>query len=134
MHNNFYMDLTWYNTLNKPILNPPPQVFGPIWALMYTLIFISFLFFLYSEKNENKTPGFMAFILQIILNFSWSPAFFIFHSIEISFGIIILLIISIILTIIFFYRISKISGILLLPYLLWTCFAAYLNYSTMVLN
>ena len=52
------MDLTWYNTLNKPDFNPPAQVFGPVWAFMYTLIFISFLFFLYSKKAENKTPDF----------------------------------------------------------------------------
>lgn len=132
--NNFCMDLTWYNTLNKPDFNPPAQVFGPVWAFMYTLIFISFLFFLYSKKAENKTPGFLAFIIQILLNFSWSPVFFMLHNIELSFAIIILLIISIILTIIFFYRISKISGLLLLPYLAWTCFVAYLDYSIMVLN
>lgn len=130
----FCMDLTWYNTLNKPYFNPPAEIFAPVWTVMYTLIFISFVLFLNSKKTNNKTPGFAAFVIQILLNFSWSPAFFYLHSIELSFAIIILLLISIVLTIIFFYKVSKPAGLLLIPYLLWTCFAAYLNYSIMVLN
>ncbi len=128
------MDLTWYNTLNKPAFNPPPEIFAPVWAVMYTLIFISFVLFLNSKKTENKTAGLVAFVIQILLNFSWSPAFFLLHSLELSFVIIILLLISIVLTIIFFYKVSKPAGIILLPYLIWTCFAAYLNYTIMVLN
>ena len=93
MFNNFCMDLTWYNSLNKPAFNPPSQVFGPVWALMYTLIFISFVLFINSKETSNKTPGIVAFVLQILLNFSWSPAFFYFHSIETSFVIVILLLI-----------------------------------------
>ena len=128
------MDLNWYNSLNKPLFNPPSEIFGPVWAVMYTLIFISFVLFSYSKKSNNKTPGLVAFVIQLLLNFSWSPVFFIQHNLAISFAIIILLIILIILTIIFFYKVSKAAGIILVPYLIWTSFAAYLNYSIMVLN
>lgn len=131
---NFSMDLTWYNTLNKPAFNPPSEIFAPVWTVMYTLIFISFVLFLNSKKSAHKTPGLVAFIIQILLNFSWSPAFFLLHSLELSFVIIILLLISTILTIIFFYKVSKPAGIILIPYLIWVCFAAYLNYSIMILN
>ncbi len=134
MSDNLIMDLTWYNNLNKPLFNPPSEIFGPVWAVMYTLIFISFVLFLNSKKSNNKTPGLVAFVIQLLLNFSWSPVFFIQHNLAISFAIIILLIISIVLTIIFFYKVSKAAGIILVPYLIWTCFAAYLNYSIMVLN
>ncbi len=128
------MDLTWYNTLNKPAFNPPSEIFAPVWAVMYALIFISFILFLNSKKSENKMPGLVAFVIQLLLNFSWSPVFFMLHSLEAGFAIITFLIISIFLTIIFFYKISKPAAILLVPYLAWTCFAAYLNYSIMVLN
>ena len=47
------MDLTWYNTINKPALNPPPEIFGPVWAFMYTLIFISFTTFMYAKTDLN---------------------------------------------------------------------------------
>ena len=75
------MDLTWYNTINKPALNPPPEIFGPVWAFMYTLIFISFTTFMYAKTDLNKKQGLTFFLIQLLLNFSWSPAFFYLHDI-----------------------------------------------------
>ena len=123
------MDLSWYRTLNKPPLNPPSEIFAPVWAVMYTLIFLSF-----SITDADKRPAITFFVIQLLLNFSWSPAFFYLHNIPLSFIIIVLLLIFIILTIISFYKISKISAYLLIPYLIWISFAAYLNFSIMILN
>ena len=128
------MNLDWYNTLIKPKFTPPSQIFAPVWGVMYTLIFISIIIILSTKTEVNKTKAVSAFLVQLILNFSWSPIFFLLYNIELSFIIIILLLIAIITTITLFFRISKIAAILLVPYLLWTSFAAYLNYSIMVLN
>lgn len=128
------MDLTWYNTINKPALNPPPEIFGPVWAFMYTLIFISFTTFMYAKTDLNKKQGLTFFLIQLLLNFSWSPAFFYLHDIKLSFIIIVFLLIFIILTIISFYKVSRISAFLLIPYLLWVSFATYLNFELMKLN
>lgn len=128
------MDLTWYNTINIPALNPPPEIFGPVWAFMYTLIFISFTSFMYAKTDMNKKQGITFFLIQLLLNFSWSPAFFYLHDIKLSFVIIIFLLIFIILTIISFYKVSRISAFLLIPYLLWVSFATYLNFELMRLN
>lgn len=128
------MDLTWYNTINKPTLNPPPEIFGPVWAFMYTLIFISFTTFMYAKTDLNKKQGLTFFLIQLLLNFSWSPAFFYLHDIKLSFVIIVFLVIFIILTIISFYKVSRISAFLLIPYLLWVSFATYLNFELMRLN
>ena len=128
------MDLTWYNTINKPAFNPPPEIFGPVWAFMYTLIFISFTTFMYAKTDLNKKQGITFFLIQLLLNFSWSPAFFYLHDIKLSFVIIAFLLIFIILTIISFYKVSRISALLLIPYLLWVSFATYLNFELMRLN
>lgn len=128
------MNLDWYNTLIKPEFTPPSQIFAPVWGVMYTLIFISIIIILSTKTEVNKTKAVSAFLVQLILNFSWSPIFFQLQNIELSFIIIILLLIAIITTITLFFRISKIAAILLVPYLLWTSFAACLNYSIMVLN
>lgn len=128
------MDLTWYNTINKPALNPPSEIFGPVWAFMYTLIFISFTTFMYAKTDLNKKQGITFFLIQLLLNFSWSPAFFYLHDIKLSFVIIVFLLIFIILTTISFYKVSKISAFLLIPYLLWVSFATYLNFELMRLN
>ena len=128
------MDLTWYNTLNKPFLTPPPDLFAPAWTILYTLIFLALVLFLTAKTDFDKTLGLTLFLTQLILNLLWSPAFFYWHNLQLSLLIIILLIISIIATIISFYKISNIASYLLIPYLLWVCFAAYLNFGFMIMN
>ncbi len=128
------MDLNWYNTLNKPVWNPPAEIFGPVWAFMYTLIFISFSIFMFTKTEKNKKTGISLFLIQLLLNFCWSPAFFYMQNIELSFVIIIILLIFILLTVLSFYKISKIASLLLVPYLLWVCFATFLNFELMILN
>lgn len=128
------MDLNWYRTLNKPAFTPPSGAFAPVWAVMYLLILFSYLTFLRTPSQESKASANIMFFTQLVLNLLWSPVFFGMHNIELSFAIICLLFISIVLTIIFFYRISKLSGLLLIPYLIWVSYAIYLNYGFMVLN
>ena len=103
------MNLDWYNTLIKPEFTPPSQIFAPVWGVMYTLIFISIIIILSTKTEVNKTKAVSAFLVQLILNFSWSPIFFQLQNIELSFIIIILLLIAIITTITLFFRISKIK-------------------------
>lgn len=128
------MDLTWYNELNKPLFNPPSYIFAPVWGVMYFLIFLSFSIFMFAKTDKNKKAGIGFFLIQLLLNFSWSPAFFYLQNIKLSLIIIILLLIFIILTIYSFYKISKPASYLLIPYLLWVGFATYLNFGLMLLN
>lgn len=128
------MDLNWYNTLNKPPLTPPSEIFAPVWGIIYILIFLSFFIFMSAKTDKDKKSGAGFFLIQLLLNFSWSPVFFYLHNIPLSLIIIILLMVFLILTIISFYKISKVSAYLLIPYLIWICFAAYLNLGIMVLN
>ena len=128
------MNLIWYNSLNKPTLNPPNGIFAPMWGVIYLLMFISFWLMIYSNTNVDKKPAIILFIIQLLLNLSWSPVFFYFHNIKFAFVIIILLTIFLLLTIVAFFKISKNSGYLLIPYLLWLLFAVYLNFEIIRLN
>lgn len=128
------MNLNWYNSLNKPELTPPSEIFGPVWYFIYALIFISFFILLNKKTMLDKRPAVFLFLIQLIVNFSWGPVFFFYKNIPLSFGIIMLLLILIIMVMISFYRISKLSSMLFLPYLFWVSFAAYLNYKIMVMN
>ena len=89
---------------------------------------------MYAKTDLNKKQAITFFLIQLLLNFSWSPAFFYLHDIKLSFVIIVFLVIFIILTIISFYKVSRISAFLLIPYLLWVSFATYLNFELMRLN
>ena len=125
----------WYQTLSKPIFSPPNWIFGPVWTVLYILIGVSFYFVWTSGVNRDaKKRAYLVFAVQIFLNFFWTVLFF---GNQMIFGALVdisLLWIAILLNIFAFYRISKISGILLIPYFLWVSFAALLNYSLWVLN
>ncbi len=126
---------TWYSTLNKPSLNPPNFIFAPVWTALYILMGISlFLIWESKEKKENKRIPLIFFSMQLLLNSSWSIIFFGLQNPQLALINIFLLWIFILLNIIFFFKISKIAGIIITPYLLWVSFASYLNYAIYILN
>ncbi len=124
----------WYNNLIKPVFSPPDWIFMPVWSILYFLILLSIVIYAIKKTEHNKTAGYICFAVQIILNILWSPSFFILKNIFLASIIIILLNIFILLNIKYFYKISKTASLLLIPYLIWTLFAAYLNISYLILN
>lgn len=123
---------TWYSSLNKPVFNPPSFVFAPVWTLLYILMGISLYLVLSSKKI--KDFALKLFIIQLLLNVSWSLVFFGLHNLPLSLLNIVLLWLSILWTIKEFLKISKNAGYLLYPYILWVSFASILNFSIFLLN
>lgn len=123
----------WYNSLIKPFLSPPDGVFLPVWTVLYITILISFILY-FTNPNKNKKSGYIFFFVQFVLNLSWSFVFFKFKSISGGLIIIFLMSVFIFLTIKKFYSVSKVSGLILIPYFLWVLFAAYLNLGFLILN
>lgn len=121
------IDLNWYQTINHPPLTPPSWVFPPVWAALYTMIFISLILFAVKRTEKSKVFGYILFTVQVFLNVSWSPVFFVYHRIGLALLILILLDIFVFLNIREFYIVSKKSAYFLIPYFLWILFATYLN-------
>jgi len=125
---------TWYKTLHKPFFTPPNWIFSPVWISLFILMGIS-LFFVWRRTDHPKFKiAFMFFFVQLILNVLWSAAFFGLRAPLLGLMDIILLWIAILLTIQNFLKVSKMAGLLLLPYLLWVSVAALLNFSLWFLN
>ena len=126
---------TWYNTLNRPGINPPNWLFGPVWITLYTLMGIS-LFLIWNKRKETKKvyPALIIFGVQLTLNALWSIIFFGFNAIGYAFVEILLLDIMIVATIITFYTIDKKAAYLLIPYWMWVLFATILNANYFILN
>jgi steroid 5-alpha reductase family enzyme/tryptophan-rich sensory protein len=122
---------SWYSTLNKPFFNPPNWLFGPVWTILYILMGISLYL---AIKNHADKNAIVIFALQLALNALWSILFFGFQNPILALLEIFFLWIFILLTIIHFSRFSRLSGYLLIPYLLWVTFATILNYSIVALN
>ncbi|PLX17005.1 MAG: TspO protein [Candidatus Muiribacterium halophilum] len=125
---------TWYTTLEKPSFNPPGWVFGPVWTVIYIMMGISLFYIWDSKDNKLKKKTLILFYIQLLLNGLWSFLFFGLRSPFYAFIDIILLLIFIFLTIAYSFKISRKISYLLLPYLLWVCFATLLNYKILVLN
>ncbi len=121
----------WYSELVKPDLNPPNWIFAPVWTTLYILMGTSFFLIWQKGKHYLETSVFSA---QIILNTTWSIFFFGFQRLDVAFINIVLLWLMIVLTMILFFRISKIAMYLLIPYILWVSFAGYLNFTIWILN
>jgi len=125
----------WYALLNKPNLAPPNYVFGPVWVTLFFLMGIT-LFLVWKKGYERKDVkiAFGTFGIQLALNVIWSIIFFGTHSPGIALIAIFFLWLTILETIISFYKISKSAAYLLLPYIGWVTFAAYLNFMIWKLN
>lgn len=124
----------WYKSLNAPLLLPPDWLFAPVWIILYLMIFASFWIFFKTESPIKKTLALAFFIVQLLLNFIWSTVFFTMADIQGALVVVIFMWLFIAFTMIEFYRISNLSAYLLVPYLLWVSFAAYLNLSFYLLN
>lgn len=126
---------TWYKSLVKPDFTPPNWLFGPVWTLLYLTMGFAWghVNSVSLDYREIKKANIL-FIFQLILNALWSVFYFGFHLINYALGDIILLWLVLAFTIFQFFKISKLSGWLLVPYLLWTSYATLLNVSIWYLN
>ena len=126
---------TWYASLIKPAWTPPNWLFGPVWTTLYILMGIAaFLVWREGLGRKEVKIALGIFGVQLILNVLWSIVFFAFKSTLGAFIIIVVLWITILITIIAFYRISKPTGIILIPYIAWVSIASALNYAVYLLN
>ena len=121
------INLDWYNSLIKPDFTPPNYLFGPVWGIIYLSILASLIFYINKRTFVPKIKGYIFFIVQMVLNILWIPAFFIMKSTEAGLIIIILLDIFVFITIREFHKVSRAAAYILVPYLIWILFATYLN-------
>ena len=122
----------WYSLLNKPIFNPPDWVFGPVWTILYLLMTISIWMYWHSKNKEMNTV--YIYFIHLVFNATWSIVFFAFHKMILALLVLVVLIALIINLIIRYRRVTMMSSYLMIPYLLWCCFALILNTSLIILN
>lgn len=128
-------NMNLYSRIETPLLSPPGWIFPVVWTILYTLMGVSF----YLVWNSNATifekkQAFLVYAIQLFLNFIWSPIFFNMRAYLIAFIVLFALWGFVLAMIIKFYKISKLAGILQIPYLIWLTFAGYLNLAIYLLN
>ena len=122
-----------YDKINTPPLSPSGWLFPVVWTILFILMGVSAAI-IYTSRSKQKDDALFVYAVSLVLNFSWSIFFFNMLSFKVSFIILIALWLSIIITIIKYYKIKPIAAWLQLPYLLWVTFAGYLNFAIILLN
>ena len=121
------------SNFNQSALTPPDWVFPVVWVILFFLMGISATL-VYESHCKYKKYGLLIYGVQLIFNFLWSMFFFLGEQFVLSFGWLTILILMVVGMILLFYKCNKIAGYLQIPYLVWLCFAMYLNYIVVILN
>jgi len=119
----------FYAQLIRPAWAPPGSIFGPVWAVLYTLMGISAWLVWRKKEKASTTAALALFVVQLGANALWSWIFFAWRIGVGAFLEILILLALIGATVMAFWRISRPAGLLMVPYLAWVSFAAALTWS-----
>ena len=122
----------WYVALNKPPLNPPSWIFGPVWSILY--LCIATAGWLIWRSGRGRELPLTLWGGQLALNALWSLLFFGLQRPGMALIDILALLCLLVITTVAFFRIRPLSGWLMVPYALWVGFAAYLNAGLWYMN
>ena len=119
----------FYAALERPTWAPPASVFGPVWTVLFTLMAIA-AWLVWREHGFDAARGPLTlFGIQLVFNALWSWLFFAWRRGTLAELEILLLLVLIVLTMVAFWRVRPLAGLLLLPYLLWVSFASALTFA-----
>lgn len=124
----------WYRALSKPAWTPPDWVFGPVWTVLYAMMAVAASVVWVARDRDDVCGPLSAFGAQLVLNLTWSICFFGLKSPLLGFLDISLLWLVVGVTTAEFFLVSRLAGLLMLPYFLWVTFAAALNAAIVVLG
>jgi len=127
-------DNPWFAMLDKPALYPAPIVFPIVWSVLYVLMGIALALVASARGAHGRWLAVSAFAVQLALNLAWSPVFFVAHKMTLALAILVALIVALGVTIALAWRVRRTAATLLLPYLLWVCFASLLNLQFLQMN
>lgn len=124
----------WYQTLDKPRWTPPDRVFAPVWTIIYSMMAVAGYRVWRRAGVKAGHSALALFGVQLALNLLWSILFFGLQRTGLALLDIVLLWTAIAATAVAFWRIDRLAGILLLPYMVWVTYAVVLNAAIWHLN
>ncbi len=125
---------SFYGSLVRPAWAPPSWLFAPVWSVLYLLMGIA-AWMVWKTRGFRGARGRLTlFLAQLAANALWTWLFFAWHRGGLASAEIVILWVMILATIILFWRVRPLAGLLLVPYLLWVSFATALSVTVWKLN
>lgn len=125
---------SWFQSLAKPGIYPPPATFGIVWTILYAMMGFALALVASSWGARGRGIAIGLFVVHFLLNLAWTPVFFGNQNIEGGLLLLGLIDVTLIVVIVAFWRVRRSAGLLLLPYLAWVAFATLLNYQFLQIN
>lgn len=127
---------SWYRTIAKPDWTPPDWVFGPAWTTLYILMAVAAwrVWQTGGGFNGAARTALIWFFVQLAFNFGWSFAFFTAQSPLLGLIEVVPFWLSIMVTMVLFWRLDRWAGLMFVPYICWVSFAAALNFTIWLMN
>jgi len=129
-----FMPDDWYQNLKKPRWNPPNKIFAPVWTLLYLLMAAAAWLIWKNYDFSIAIFPFLLFIIQLLLNAAWTWTFFKLHRPALAMADILVLWIVLLAMLSLFWEFDPIAGALILPYIAWVTFAAFLTWTIWRMN
>lgn len=124
----------WFDGIAKPFFMPPGWVFGLVWPVLYALLGVALAIILQQPATKRRRKALILFLVQLALNYAWSPIFFGAGEIRLALITVIVMTALAAMAAGQFWRLKPAAGVLMIPYLAWLCFAAALTMAIDRLN
>lgn len=124
----------WYAALVKPEVTPPDWAFPAAWVAIYILLGLSLALLIHARGSRLRGPAIVLFVAQLVVNLTWSPLFFGMHQVTWALAAVGAMLVLTLAMVALFARVRVMAAVLLVPYVAWLIFAAYLTYAIMDLN
>ena len=127
-------DTPWFDRLVKPGIYPPPATFGIVWSILFVLIGTSLALVASAWGAPGRGLALGVFAVQFLITQSWTAVFFGMQDMQAGLVVIGIAAVLLVAAIALVWRVRRVAGLLLLPYLGWVCFAGLLNYQFIAAN
>lgn len=124
-----------YSKLIKPVFAPPMWVYAAIWPFLYLVMaYAAYRIWMLRKQEKYIGNAVRLYFIQLFLNFIWLIIFLRFRLVGLAFFELMLAIVFVMLTTFEFFKLDKLAGLLIIPYISWLCYAGVLNFSFWILN
>ena len=124
----------WYVHIAKPAWTAPAKIFGPVWTILYAAMALAAWLVYKKEGWASAQKSLTLWGIQLIVNALWPGFFFALRSPRLGAIAIMVLLLLVMATTVAFWRRDRTAGLLMLPYCLWTAYAAALTVAIWRMN